>query len=68
MDGTSRDDIRSLLKQFGIQADEAVVTHLARNPGVNLKLRLELKDLTEYGATAPGQPLALALEGEVRAG
>jgi ribosomal protein L12E/L44/L45/RPP1/RPP2 len=29
---SSRDDIRKLLKTFGIQADEAVIAHLARNP------------------------------------
>ena len=28
MEDSSRDDIRKLLKTFGIQADEAVVAHL----------------------------------------
>jgi hypothetical protein len=31
MSGMARDDIRRLLKEFGIGADGAVISHLARN-------------------------------------
>ena len=42
-----------------IQADEAIVAHLARNPGAGpLHLRLCLEDLTDYGAAPPELPLA----------
>jgi hypothetical protein len=63
---STRDDIRSLLKEFGVRADEAIVTHLARNQEFDhLKLRLTLEDLTEYGELSPKIPLALTVEGEI---
>ncbi len=67
MEETSRDDIRRLLKQFGVRADEAVIAHLARNPGDKpLRVRLTLEDLTDYGSNAPAAPLHLEIEGEIR--
>ena len=67
MDDSSRSDIRSLLKAFGIQADEAIVAHIARNPGATpLQIALQLTDLTDYGDTHPDQPLELRVEGAVR--
>ena len=67
MNGSSRDDIRSLLKTFGIQADEAIVAHLARNPGEQpLQIRLLLEDLTDYGDSPPEGPLHLEIEGDIR--
>jgi hypothetical protein len=67
MEVTSRDDIRRLLKTFGIQADEAIVAHLARAaPGPTLRLRLVLEDLTDYLGAPPPQHLHLEIEGEVR--
>lgn len=67
MEETSRDDIRRLLKRFGIQADEAVIAHLARNPDAGpLRVRLILEDLTDYGDATPEEPLHLELEGEIR--
>ena len=66
MDSPSRDDIRRLLKTFGVGADEAVIRHLARtsHPGP-FRVRLTLEDLTDYGA-APGERLGFEVEGEVR--
>jgi hypothetical protein len=65
---TARDDIRKLLKAFGIQADEAITHHLERMPNpVTLKIRLVLEDHTDYGAQVPEKPLAFSVEGEVRA-
>ncbi|NIS81851.1 MAG: hypothetical protein GTO14_16945 [Anaerolineales bacterium] len=67
MESTSRDDVRSLLKTFGIQADEAVIRHLARTPGDRpLLLRLALEDITDYGDQPPADELRLVIEGEVR--
>jgi hypothetical protein len=64
---TSHDDIRRLLKAFGVKADEAVIAHLARTPGSPpLRLRLTLEDLTEYGDSPPAQLLRVEVEGEVR--
>jgi hypothetical protein len=68
MDNPSRDDIRRLLKTFGIAADEAILTHLARNPGGSRVVRLTLEDLTDYGDSPPDVPLHLQIEGEIRAG
>jgi hypothetical protein len=68
MDNPSRDDIRRLLKMFGIAADEAILTHLARNPGGSRVVRLTLDDLTDYRGSPPDVPLHLEIEGEVRAG
>ena len=67
MEKSSRSDIRSLLKTFGIQADEAIVAHLARNPRVGpLHLRLQLTDVTDYGDQTPDQPVNLTVEGTIR--
>ena len=67
MEDNSRNDIRKLLKTFGIQADEAMVAHLARNQDLTaLQVRLTLEDLTEYGDQTHSAPLHLVLEGEIR--
>jgi hypothetical protein len=67
MESTSRDDIRRLLKAFGVKADELVVAHLARTPSAGpLRLALVLEDRTEYGPTPPAERLHLEIEGEVR--
>jgi hypothetical protein len=66
MSSTPRDDMRALLKSFGIQADEAVIAHLARNPGQKrLRVRLSLEDLTDYGGAQPEGKLAIVLEGDI---
>ncbi len=64
---SARNDIRRLLKTFGIQADETILAHLARGTGSQpLHLRLTLSDLTEYGDAAPDHPLHLEIEGTIR--
>ena len=66
-DRSSRDDIRRLLKTFGVKADEAILSHLVRTPGgPPLRIRLILEDLTDYGGTPPAVPLSLDVDGEVR--
>jgi len=67
MDSPSRDDIRRLLKTFGIAADEAILMHLARNPGRDpLRIRLTLADLTDYKGSPPAEALNLEMEGDIR--
>ncbi len=67
MEESSRSDIRRLLKSFGVQADEAIIAHLARYPGTGaLRIRLVLDDLTDYAGTPPAEPLHLEIEGEIR--
>jgi len=66
MDDQSRQDIRRLLKTFGVRADEAMVAHLARNPDVEgLRVRVTLEDLTDYGDNAPSEPLHVEVEEEI---
>ena len=66
-DDTARDDIRKVLKTFGIQADEAIIRHLERLPEPKtLNIRLTLEDHTDYGNQVPDKPLALSIDGEVR--
>ena len=67
MEDDSRQDIRRLLKTFGVKADEGMIAHLARHPQIDhLHVRLILEDLTDYGDTPLGEPLRLVVEGEVR--
>jgi hypothetical protein len=62
-----RDDIRQLLKEFGVRADGAIVAHLARAAGNQpLQLRCTLEDLTDYAGQPPAPPLHLVVEGTVR--
>lgn len=68
MSEENRKDIRMLLKRFGVQADEAIVRHLALlGEGVPLRLRCTLEDLTDYGDQSPSSPLSVVVEGEVQA-
>jgi hypothetical protein len=63
----SRDDIRRLLKAFGVKSDELIVTHLARTSHRGpLRVALILEDRTDYGATPAAEPLRLEMEGEIR--
>ncbi len=67
MEDSSRKDIRRILKTFGIQADEAVVAHLARNPGRDVfRIRITLEDLTDYAGSPLAQSLSVILEDEIR--
>jgi len=67
MGDISRDDIRRLLKSFGVQADETIIAHITRNPGSTpLRVRIIMEDVTDYGQSPPDQPLRLEIEGEVQ--
>lgn len=66
MENGSRKDIRRILKTFGIEADEAMVAHLARNPDISeLKIRIVLEDLTDYGDKKPDGDLDFTVEDKV---
>ena len=74
MDDQTQKDIRSLLKTFGIHADEAIGAHMTRladlarrNPNMGpVIVRITLEDLTDYGGTAPTEPpRLLEVEGDV---
>ena len=48
-DEMCKKDIRGLLKTFGVMADEAIVGHIAKNPGVDsLNFKITLEDITNY--------------------
>lgn len=67
MEDLSQNDIRILLKTFGIQANEAILSHLMNaQTGKPLLLRITLEDLTDYGDLPPKAPLHLEVEGQVR--
>lgn len=66
MSDQTRDDIRRLLKTFGVRADKALVAHLAGNPNVDaLRVRVTLEDLTDYGDDPPQEPLHIEVEEEI---
>ena len=65
MPSTSHDDIRKLLKEFGLTADETVTAYLIEEkPSQTLHLRITLEDVTEY-ASPPQSRLRLEVEGDV---
>jgi hypothetical protein len=66
----SQDEIRRLLRSFGMQADETVQAHLKSTPGAEvLRFRIVLEDITDYGGTPPEKPpRLLEVEGEVHTG
>jgi hypothetical protein len=67
MEDNSRRDIRRILKTFGIEADEAMVAHLARQPEIPaLRVRITLEDLTDYGDRPPLEGLSVTVEDDVR--
>lgn len=67
MSDQTQQDIRQLLKTFGIQADETVMAYVERHPDQTpLHIRLTLTDVTDYGDQPPAEPLLVEIEGEVR--
>lgn len=67
MEEITQNDIRRLLKSFGVQSDQAIAAHLERNPTLPaLRLRLVLEDITDYGDSLPPEALHFEIEGVVR--
>ena len=66
MPSNAHDDIRKLLKEFGLTADETVSAYLIEEkPSRPLRLRIVLEDITEY-ENSPSQALRVEVSGEVR--
>ena len=63
----TQDEIRRLLRSFGMQADEAMQAHLKNARGAKaLRFRLVLEDVTDYGGTTTEHPpRLLELDGDV---
>jgi hypothetical protein len=67
MEDSSRQDMRRLLKTFGIQADEALMGYLTQVPGdTPLQFRITLADVTAYEVRPLVKPLHLEIEGDIR--
>jgi len=67
MEEFRREDIRHLLKTFGIQADQAITDYLESQPGLRpLTLRVILEEVTDYDDSPPLQRLRVEIEGQVR--
>jgi len=67
MEEDSRNDIRRLLKTFGVQADNEIVRHLLHNQTSGpLHLRITLDDLTDYGDQPPKDLLHIVVEGDIQ--
>jgi hypothetical protein len=65
LEESRRTDIRRLLKTFGVKADEAIIQHMARNPGTNpLHVRIVMEEIPETGAST--EPLRFSVEGTIR--
>jgi hypothetical protein len=67
MSEETRQDVRKLLKTFGVKADQAIGDYLAQTPGDGpLHLRITLEPIDDSGATLPGDPVLLEVKGDVR--
>jgi hypothetical protein len=65
MPSTAHDDIRKLLKEFGLTADETVTAYIIEEkPSRPLHLRITLEDVTPYDSP-PSRPLRVEVEGSV---
>lgn len=66
MNDNTRNQIRKLLKNFGIMADEALTTHLSRlTTNRPVHVRITLEDLTDYGDTPPEEELHAEIEDRI---
>ena len=65
MRSEAHDEVRRLLKEFGVTADETISAYLIETkPSRPLRLRIVLEDRTQY-ESPPAQQLHLEVEGEV---
>ena len=65
MPSNAHEDIRKLLKEFGLTADETVSAYLIeQNVDRPLRLRIVLEDITQH-ETMPENPLRVEVEGLV---
>jgi hypothetical protein len=67
MSEETQQDIRKLLKTFGVQADEAITGYVERTPGEGpVRFRITLEPLRTGGGIEVDAPTLLVIEGEVR--
>jgi hypothetical protein len=67
MPSDAHGDIRRLLKEFGLTADETVTAYLIEEkPPHPLHLRIVLQDVTEY-SSPPNRELKVTVDGQVGA-
>jgi hypothetical protein len=67
MSEDTQQDIRKLLKTFGVKADEAITGYAERAPGEGpVRLRITLEPLHTDGGIEADAPTLLVIEGEVR--
>jgi hypothetical protein len=67
MEDNARNDVRKLLKTFGIQADQAIMAQLEKiSNDQSLRVRIILEDQTDYADSSWADPLHLEIEGEIR--
>ncbi len=64
MNSSTHDDIRKLLKQFGLTADETLSAYIVENkPTRPLRLRIVLEEISD---PASPSPLRVEVEGDVK--
>jgi hypothetical protein len=67
MSEETQQDIRKLLKTFGVKADEAITGYVERASGEEpVRLRITLEPLRTAGGIEADAPTLLVIEGEVR--
>lgn len=66
MSQSNPNEIRRLLKIFGIQVDNEVSKFLADHPEFEtIQIRLTLEDISDYDETPPSDLVAITIEGEI---
>jgi hypothetical protein len=66
MNEVTHNDIRKLLKIFGVQADEAIMARVARSTGHgSFNLRLTLEELSRPDENPQAEAIHLVVEGSV---
>lgn len=61
----TQNDIRRVLKNFGMEVDRLITEYMDRLPrNQSIRVRLILQDITEYKDTPPDQ-LHFEIEGEI---
>ena len=63
----SRDDIKRLLKTFGVQTEQKLLEFLEQHPEAGpLSLRIVIEDRTDYGEFQPTDKFKLSVDGNIR--
>jgi hypothetical protein len=66
MEEQVQNDIRKLLKTFGVKADQTIQAYLQSHPDLaGIQVRLVLEDLTDYD-DKPAETLHVEVKGDIR--